>query len=129
MTVSDRFRLDGQVAVVTGAGTGIGRGIAVGLAQAGADVVVAGRRLDPLGDTARRVEAEGRSSLVVATDVTSPGDLERLGAAAADTFGSVSIWVQPVRRRLERRRGAELHLGVEGRGGGGRGDGGRIMHH
>jgi 7-alpha-hydroxysteroid dehydrogenase len=41
--ILDRFRLDGKVAIVTGAGRGIGRGIAIGLAEAGADVVVAAR--------------------------------------------------------------------------------------
>jgi NAD(P)-dependent dehydrogenase (short-subunit alcohol dehydrogenase family) len=73
-----RFSLDGRVAVVTGAGSGIGRGCALVLAEHGADLVLAGRRREPLEQTAADVEALGRRALVVPTDVTDVGQCERL---------------------------------------------------
>ena len=93
MDVLSLFRLDGHVAVVTGGGTGIGRAIAHGLASAGADVVVAGRRSAPLEQVSTEIRAEGRRALAVSADVTVAADLRRLGDAALATFGHVSIWV------------------------------------
>ena len=58
----DRFSLDGRVAVITGGGTGIGRGAALVLAEHGADVVLAGRRPEPLESTAKEVQELGRRS-------------------------------------------------------------------
>ncbi len=55
MSILDRFRLDGQVAVVTGSGRGIGEGIAVGLAEAGAAVVVAARRTNEIEAVAEKI--------------------------------------------------------------------------
>src|SRR6478672_3317386 len=68
-TVSDMFRLDGRVAVVTGASSGLGVAFAQALAQAGADVVLGARRVDRLEETAALVRAAGRTALPVATDV------------------------------------------------------------
>ena len=84
----DLFRLDGQVAVVTGGGTGIGRAIALGLAGAGCDVVLAGRRPEPLAAVAAEIEAVGRRALAVPTDVTVRADLDRLPRRARSS-GSV----------------------------------------
>ena len=92
-SVFDLFRLDGGVAVVTGGGTGIGRAMALGLAEAGADVVLAGRRTEPLNAVAAEISALGRRALAVSTDVTSEAELERLATAATDAFGPVSIWI------------------------------------
>jgi len=79
--VLERFRVDGKVAIVTGAGRGIGAATAVALAEAGADVLLAARTKEQLEAVAEQVRAHGRRALVVPTDVD---DEERL-AALADT--------------------------------------------
>jgi NADP-dependent 3-hydroxy acid dehydrogenase YdfG len=68
----DRFRIDGKVAIVTGASSGLGVAFAVALAEAGADIVVCARRAERLKDTKAAIEAEGRRCLAVPADVTSP---------------------------------------------------------
>jgi NAD(P)-dependent dehydrogenase (short-subunit alcohol dehydrogenase family) len=93
MSVLDRFRLDDKVAVVTGASSGLGAAFAVGLAEAGADVVIAARRADRLKDTAAQVEALGRRCLAVTADVSIPEDCTRIISEAVDTLGKVDVLV------------------------------------
>lgn len=88
----DAFRLDGQVAVVTGAGKGIGRGIALCLAEAGADVVVASRTQADLDSLAAEIEKLGRRAAPVAVDVTNVEQLSLL-VGAAQELGGLDVWV------------------------------------
>jgi NAD(P)-dependent dehydrogenase (short-subunit alcohol dehydrogenase family) len=89
----DRFDLTGRVAVVTGGGTGIGRGTALLLADRGADVVLAGRRPEPLESTADEIRAIGRRALPVPCDVTSAEACQRLVDATIAELDRVDILV------------------------------------
>jgi NAD(P)-dependent dehydrogenase (short-subunit alcohol dehydrogenase family) len=93
MTVLDRFRLDGKVAVVTGASSGLGVGFARALAEAGADVALGARRVDKLEQTRELVESLGSRAIAVATDVAKPEDCERLISTTVEQLGSVDILV------------------------------------
>ncbi|MEQ8693613.1 MAG: SDR family oxidoreductase [Pseudomonadales bacterium] len=90
--MADPFRLDGKVAVVTGAGKGIGRGIALCLAEAGADVVVSSRTQSDLDELVAEIEQMGQRALAVAVDVTVAEQIEDL-ASQAQAFGGLDIWV------------------------------------
>jgi NAD(P)-dependent dehydrogenase (short-subunit alcohol dehydrogenase family) len=92
-TILDMFRLDGRVAIVTGASSGLGVVFARALAEAGADVVLGARRVERLADTQQAVEAAGRRALAVGTDVSKPEDCQGLVDAAMAEFGRVDILV------------------------------------
>jgi len=96
MTILDRFRVDGQVAVITGAGRGIGAASAVALAEAGADVVVSARTEEQLKETARLVEAAGGNAHIVVADLNEVDEVRGLAAAARDAFGRLDIVVNNV---------------------------------
>src|SRR5689334_24219984 len=91
--ISDLFRLDGKVAVVTGASSGLGVAFAQALAEAGADVALGARRVERLAETAALVESAGRRALSVATDVSDPASCQGLVDAAMEAFGRVDILV------------------------------------
>lgn len=83
----------GRVAVVTGGGTGIGRQTALGFAELGADVVLVGRRPEPLTEVAAEVERLGRQALVVPTNIRVPEEVDALRDAAYDRFEHVDFLV------------------------------------
>lgn len=93
MGVLDKFRMDGRVAVVTGASSGLGVHFARAFAEAGADVVLAARRVEKLADVAELVATTGRAALPVATDIADPAAATRMVQAAMERFGRVDVLI------------------------------------
>ena len=91
MSKVDRFRLDGAVAVVTGAGGGIGRAGSVAFAEAGADIAVVGRNRAKLEETAWAVEQTGRRALIAEADVTQEASVGQAREEILRAFGKVDI--------------------------------------
>src|ERR1700756_5209528 len=87
------LELNGKVAVVVGGSSGIGKTLALGLAQAGADVVSSARRKELVEELADEIEALGRRSLRVTCDAADRGSLEKLLQACVEAFGKVDILV------------------------------------
>jgi NAD(P)-dependent dehydrogenase (short-subunit alcohol dehydrogenase family) len=87
------FSLEGKVAVVTGGTSGIGRALSLGLADAGADVIATARRKEQVDDTAKEIEARGRQTLRMASDVGDRSTLEAVLAAVLERFNKVDILV------------------------------------
>ena len=100
--ILDRFRVDDQVAIVTGAGRGLGAAAAVALAEAGADVVVAARTQSQVDAVAERVAAVGRRAYTVAADLADPDATAALAAVAVAQFGRLDIVVNNVGGALPR---------------------------
>jgi len=94
--------LEGRVAVVVGGTTGIGRALSLGLAQAGADVVASARGAANLASVAAEIEALGRRTLRVASDVSDRSSLEALRDAVVSGFGKVDILVNCAGRTQRR---------------------------
>lgn len=88
-----KFMLTGRVALITGASRGIGKAIAVAMAEAGADVVLASRKLPDLEEVAGEIEKTGRKALPLPTNVRNLDELEALVKAAVDKFGKIDILV------------------------------------
>jgi NAD(P)-dependent dehydrogenase (short-subunit alcohol dehydrogenase family) len=91
--MSSLFDLQGKTAIVIGGTSGIGRALALGLADAGADVVASARRSAQVDQVAAEIEAKGRSTLRVLSDVSDRDTLEKLRDAVVEKFGKVDILV------------------------------------
>ncbi|MCZ4520431.1 SDR family oxidoreductase [Rhodococcus ruber] len=93
MSILDKFRLDGRVVIVTGASSGLGVAFAKAAAEAGADVVLAARRVDKLAQTAKLIDSVGGRSISVATDVVDPDQCTAMVDAAVAEFGKVDVLI------------------------------------
>jgi 7-alpha-hydroxysteroid dehydrogenase len=94
--IQDRFRVDGKVAIVTGAGRGIGAASALALAEAGADVVLSSRTTAQLEAVAAQVEAVGRRAVVVPADLSDLDAVAGLASIAQHELGRVDIVVNNI---------------------------------
>jgi NAD(P)-dependent dehydrogenase (short-subunit alcohol dehydrogenase family) len=93
MHVLDLFKISGKTAIVTGGGRGLGEQIAIGLAEAGANVVVCSRKLEACEQVKEKLEQLGVKSLALKCDVTNPEDVQRVVQTTVDEFGQIDILV------------------------------------
>ena len=91
--ILDRFRLDGKVALVTGAGRGIGAGIALGFAEAGADVALGARTMSEVEEVAAQVRKLGRRAVALPCDVMERAQLEAFVEQSAKELGRIDVVV------------------------------------
>src|SRR4030042_1197690 len=89
----DEFSLKGKVALVTGGSRGIGKAIAIGLANAGADVALASRKLPDLEEVAKEVKGTGRKALAVAAHVGKIEEINNLVGKVKSEFGRIDILI------------------------------------
>jgi NAD(P)-dependent dehydrogenase (short-subunit alcohol dehydrogenase family) len=89
--VMEQFSLKGKVAIVTGGGQGLGKSMALGLAQAGADIVIAARRIESALETKPLIEQEGVSCTVIKGDVRNESDIKEVIAEVLQKFGKIDI--------------------------------------
>jgi len=102
--------LDGQVALVTGAGTGIGRAVAEAFAREGARVALNGRRRGPLEKTATTITGAGGEALVVPGDLTDAAAVEQVARAVQECWGQVDVLVNNAGLNVPKRDLAELSV-------------------
>ena len=110
MATSQAGRLQGKVAVVTGAGRGIGKAVALALAKEGAAVCCAARSQAQIDATAAAIRQAGGQSVAIQTDVTQLPAVDRLFRATAKAFGGVDIVVVDARVRTASPRSGSPRL-------------------
>jgi len=96
MSVLDRFRLDGKRLFITGGSRGLGREMALGIASAGADVILVGRDQDSLEQTAQLIRALNQKADIIQADVSVPSECERACQQALDAYGPIDILINNV---------------------------------
>ena len=89
----EKFSLTDKVAVITGGGTGLGRAMSLALAEAGADIVLTARRMEPLNETAVLIKQMGRRALTISTDITNSEQVNGMVESAVDAFGRIDILI------------------------------------
>jgi len=92
-SILEAFRLDNKVAIVTGASRGLGQGIAVGLAEAGANIVAVSTNASNLKETEEKISGLGRKVLPLKCDVSQPGDIKNAIKKTVEEFGTIDILV------------------------------------
>ena len=92
MSLLDRFRLDGKVAIVTGASRGIGAAIAAAFAEVGADVVIAARSKDTLAEVTATIEGFGRKAVAVAVDLNDLSPCSRSSTPPRPSWAGSTSW-------------------------------------
>jgi NAD(P)-dependent dehydrogenase (short-subunit alcohol dehydrogenase family) len=93
MSVKDLFDLSGETAIVTGAGRGLGGGMAHGLAEAGANLVIADIDLESAAKTAEDLKKAGGKAIAIKTDITKVDDIQQMVATTVEEFGRIDILV------------------------------------
>ena len=119
--ISETKNLEGKVAIITGGGTGMGKATALLLAENGADVVVAARRVEPLEQTAQEIKAMGRRGLAIPTDITVSQQVNQMVERTISELGKVDILVNnsgivregPRTRVIWETTDAEWHLHMD----------------
>lgn len=91
--ILNRFKLDGKVAIITGASRGLGAGMSMALAEAGADMVIVARSISLLEEVAIKIKKLGRQVLPLQVDVSNKSDVDMMVKKAVDTFGEINILV------------------------------------
>jgi NAD(P)-dependent dehydrogenase (short-subunit alcohol dehydrogenase family) len=91
--ITDKFNVQGKVAIITGAAGGLGRAMSLALAKAGADIVAADIRVKESEDTAAQVSQLGQRALAITTDVTNPNQVEQMVKKALSEFGQIDVLI------------------------------------